>query len=180
MMMLGDSTETVGTLMRIPSIAIGSLTLMNVGVLAAGTSHGFPGGLELFDWYSKKNAVPVIGWIGGNVLKGFQLTVDYAHRTMYWLRQTAPDSLDQDQVGITLRTAGGGYFVAAIATKNGKPTVSGVLIGDRVIQIGALETARATPGDIYAALHGKPGEPRVLILERDGAQVTVTAYVTAF
>jgi hypothetical protein len=70
MMMLGDSTESTGTLMRIPEITLGKLTLHDVGALAAGESHRFPGDLELFDWYSKKNALPVIGWIGGNVLKG--------------------------------------------------------------------------------------------------------------
>jgi hypothetical protein len=180
MMMLGDSTESTGTLMRIPEITLGKLTLHDVGALAAGESHRFPGDLELFDWYSKKNALPVIGWIGGNVLKGFQITIDYPRRTMYWLRQADPDTTDQDQIGLTLRAKGGAYFVAAIAMKNGVPTVSGVEIGDQLIKIGELEATNASFGEIYSAMHGRAGETIPLVLERNGARVTVTARVTAF
>ena len=180
MMMLGDSMETAGTLMRIPEISVAALTLRDVGVLAAGGGRALTGGLEFFDWYSKKNAVPVIGWIGGNVLKGFQITVDYPRRTMYWLRQADPDTTDQDQIGLTLRAQGGSYFVAAIATKNGVPSVSGVEIGDRLIKIGDLEATNTSFGAIYGAMHGRAGETRVLLLERNGTQITVTARVTGF
>jgi hypothetical protein len=38
----------------------------------------------------------------------------------------------------------------------------------------------ATRGAVFAALHGKPGEVRMLLLERDGQQLTVPAKVTAF
>jgi hypothetical protein len=42
-----------------------------------------------------------------------------------------------------------------------------------------LETTQATWGRIYGALHGKPGETRVLILERGSDQRIVRAPVTA-
>jgi hypothetical protein len=180
MMMSGDATETSGTLMRIPEISLGSLVLKDVGVLAAGPGKGFSGNLDLFDWYSEKNLVPVIGWIGGNVLKGFRLTIDYPNRMMYWLKQSDGDAHDLDQVGLTLRSEGSVFFVAAIATKNGKATVEGVLPGDKLIRVGELELGKATWGAIYDAMHGKPGESRSLILERGGNRFTVDAKVTAF
>jgi hypothetical protein len=180
MMMSGDRTETSGTLLRIPKISLGPLILKDVGVLAAGPSRSLPGNVDLFDWYSQKNAAPVIGWIGGNVLKGFRLTVDYPNQRMYWLRQAELDPHDLDQVGLTLQSEGGAFIVAAIATRHGRPTVEGVMPGDRLIRIGSLDTKNATWGAIYNALHGKPGTTRRLVLERNGKQLTVTAKVTAF
>jgi C-terminal processing protease CtpA/Prc len=99
---------------------------------------------------------------------------------MYWLQQTSPDSHDLNQVGLTLRFEHGEYFVAAVATKKGSPTVEGVLSGDRLIRVDDLETRNATWGEIYNRMHGKPGETRTLVLERDGNRLNVTAKVTAF
>jgi hypothetical protein len=180
MMMSGDRTESSGTLLRVPEIALGSLILKDVGLLAAGPGRSPSPNLELFDWYSTKNAVPVIGWIGGNVLKGFRLTIDYPNQMTYWQKQNEPDSHDLDQVGLTLASDRGAFVVAAVATKNGTATVEGVLPGDRLIRVGALETGKATWGAIYDAMHGEPGETRLLVLERDGKQFTVAAKVTAF
>lgn len=180
MMMSGDGAEVSGILVRIPEIAVGQLTLKQVGALGAGPGRGFSTNLSLFDWYSTKNAVPVIGWIGGNVLKNFRLTIDYPNQTIYWLKRADPDTHDLDQVGLTLRAEQGEYFVAAIARKNGKPTVEGVSPGDKLIRIGDLEMKNATWGAIYNAMHGNPGETRELVLERNGERFTVSARVTAF
>jgi hypothetical protein len=180
MMMSGDRTETSGTLIRIPEISLGSFVLKDVGMLAAGPGRSPSPNLELFDWYSQKNAVPVIGWIGGNVLERFRLTIDYPNRMMFWLKQRDPDAHELDQVGLTLASENGVFVVAAVATKNGKPTVEGVLPGDRLIQVGEMETGKATWGAIYDAMHGKPGDTRSLIVERNGQRLTVTAKVTAF
>jgi hypothetical protein len=180
MMMSGDGTETSGLLLRIPQISLGSLILQDVGVLAAGSSRTFPGNLDLFDWYSTKNVVPVIGWIGGNALKAFRLTIDYPNQTMYWLKQSDPDSHDLDQIGLVLRSDHGQYIVAAVAEKNGSPTVEGVSSGDRLIQVGPMKTWKSSWGAIYDAMHGKPGETRMLVLEHDGHRRNVVAKITAF
>jgi hypothetical protein len=180
MTMAGDGTESAGTLLRIPEMSIGALTLHDVGVLAAGPGRPITGDLDLFDWYSQKNPVPVIGWIGGNVLKAFQVTIDYPNRVMHWVKQREPDAHDLDQIGLTLRFDGGAFFVAAVATKNGTPTVVGVQPGDRLIRVGGVETSGATWGAIFDAMHGAPGDHRPLTLERDGRRFTVEAHVTAF
>ena len=180
MMMSGEATETAGILLRIPELTVGSMKLTNVGALAAGTSTSFPGHLELFDWYSRKNAIPVIGWIGGNVLRAFRLTIDYQNETIYWEQQHQVDPDDLNQVGLTLRSERGTFSVAAVATRHGTPTVDGVLPGDRVLRIDGLDMKSATWGAIFAALHGRPGEIRSLVVERHGATLTVLARVTEF
>jgi hypothetical protein len=180
MMMSGDTTETEGVLLRIPEVSLGSLEVKDVGALAVGAGRLLPGNVDLFDWYSRKNAVAVIGWVGGNVLKAFRLTIDYPHGTTYWLKQADPDSHDLDQVGLTLRYANHSFVIARVATKNGKATVDGVLPGDRLIKVDQLDVNSATWGAVYDALHGKPGQARSLTLERNGRRFSVDAKVTGF
>ena len=177
MRMADDGIEATGTLVRIPDIKLGSLHLRQIGALAIGPSST---NWDFIDWYSQKNPVPVIGWLGGNVLKCFRITIDYPHRMTYWVLQTKLVAHDLDQVGLTLKSKGGEYFVAAVATQNGKPTVEGVQVGDKLLQIGALHTGTATRGAIFSAMHGKQGEFRTLLLERDTRQFAVQAKVTVF
>ncbi|HEV3059848.1 MAG TPA: PDZ domain-containing protein [Vicinamibacterales bacterium] len=185
-----DGAEARATILRIPEIRLGSLQLRQIGALGiAPAAPPFPpvpgepavqGGF--FDWYSKKAPEPVIGWLGGNVLKGFRVMVDFPRHMTYWARASSLDPHDLDQVGVTLerRDKEEGYFIAGIAEKDGAQTVEGIRIGDKLIQVGDLRLAGATRGAIFSALHGKAGTVRVLILEREGRQVTVRAKTTAF
>jgi hypothetical protein len=177
MRMADDGIEATGTLVRIPQIKLGSSLLQQIGVLAIGPSST---NWDFIDWYSEKTPGSVIGWLGGNVLQGFRITIDYPNHMSYWLRQAELDPHDLDQVGLTLKSKGGEYFVAAIATQNGKSTLEGVQVGDKLLQIGALHTVNATWSAIFSAMHGKPGEIRTLLLERDTKQFTVQAKVVVF
>jgi hypothetical protein len=183
-----DGAEARATILRLPEIRFGSLQLKQIGALgisaeappippAPGESavHG-----DFFDWYSKKSPEPVIGWIGGNVLKGFRVMIDFPRRMIYWEQQIELDPHDLDQVGVTLERRDTGYFIAGIAQKDGKPTVDAVRVGDRLIQVGDLQLSNATRGAIFAALHGKPGSVRTLVVERDGKRLNVAAKTTAF
>lgn len=177
MRMADDGIEATGTLLRIPEIRLGELRIRQIGALAIGPSKTE---WDFIDWYSKKNAGPVIGWLGGNVLQGFRITIDYSDRTTYWLREAELDPHDLEQVGLTLKSQQGEYLVSAIVTQEGKPTVEGAEVGDKLLRIGGLQTRTATWGAIFEAMHGKPGELRTLVLERDGKQFTVHARVMTF
>ena len=180
MMLRGEEPEREGILIRIPQLSVGAVQLTQVGALGVAGGSGADTSLTLMDWYSRKNAVSVLGWLGGNVLKEFQITVDYEHRTMYWLRESPADTTELDQIGLTLRTARGAVYVARVATKNGRPTVEGVIPGDKLISVGGHELASGTIGEIFASMHGAPGESRELMLERNGARFSVKATITAF
>src|SRR5438128_1364589 len=54
-----------------------------------------------------------------------------------------------------------------------------VRVGDKLIQVDSVLLSSATRGAIFA-LHGQPGSVRMLVLERDGQQLTLPAKVTAF
>jgi C-terminal processing protease CtpA/Prc len=66
-------------------------------------------------------------------------------------------------------------FVTGIATQGGRPTVEGVEVGDKLVQIDGNKTRGASLCTIFSALHGKPGETRILTLERNGTEVAVQA-----
>lgn len=176
MRMADDGIEANGTIMRLGEMQLGALKLKQIGALAIGPSKT---NWDFMDWYSQKSPVPVIGWLGGNVLRGFRITLDYANRTSYWLKQAELNEHDLDQVGLTLQS-NHGFFVTAIVTQKGKPTVEGVQIGDKLLKISELDTDGAAWGQVFAAMHGKPGEIRELVLERDGKQFTVSAKVLSF
>jgi hypothetical protein len=177
MRMAEDGIETTGVLVRIPEMKLGPLRVEHVGALAIAPDNQ---GHDFMDWYSKKNAVPVIGWLGGNVLRHFRITIDYPNKMSYWERQSALDPHDLDYVGLTLLFKHGEYFIGGISTRGGRPTVLGAQIGDKVVQIGTLETRGASWEAIFAAMHGKSGDIRSLVLERNGSRIRVETAVTAF
>jgi hypothetical protein len=177
MMMVGD-LEAHGLLVRVPEVRLGALTLSDVDALGPGPTTAFP--FELFDWYSKKNPEPVLGWIGGNVLKSYRLTIDYPNRTLYWMRQAPPDAGELDRIGLTLRAERGEYFVAGVACKNGRHTVDGVHPGDKLVAVDGQPLKGASFGQVFAAMRGPPASRHSLTLERDGHEMVIAARATAF
>ena len=186
-----DGAEARATILRLPEVKIGKLRLRQIGAIgitpAAPPFPPAPGERNVegnfFDWYSKKAPERVDGWLGGNVLKAFRLTIDFSSGMTYWQQEVDLDPYDLDQVGITLETRDNvkGYFIAAIATTmNGKPAVQNVGVGDKLLQVDGVVLSNATRGAIFAALHGKPGTTRTLLLERDGRQIRVPVLTNAF
>ena len=177
MRMADDGIEAAGILLRIPDIRLGPLSVQQAGALAIGPDNE---GHDFMDWYSTKNALPVIGWLGGNILRHFRITIDYPNKVSYWEPQSALDPLDLDYVGLTLLSRRGEYYVSGIADRNGRPAVSGVEVGDKLVRIGALTTHGAGREALFAAMHGKAGDVRSLLLERAGKRIQVQAHVTGF
>jgi hypothetical protein len=168
---------------RLPHATFGPLEIDGAGIVQSGSGDGwvnrFVAGL-FWNFYSAKAGEEVQGFIAGNVLKSFEVTFDYRNRMSYWVREAPIDTADLDQVGITLARGDGKYAVSGIALKDGKPTLDGIQVGDVIVAIDGAKAAGMTRGDILPALHGKPGERRHLVLERDGAQLNVDTTVTAF
>jgi hypothetical protein len=53
-------------------------------------------------------------------------------------------------------------------------------VGDKLVQIGTLPTQGASREALFAAMHGKSGAVRPLIVERNGQRIHIDASVTAF
>jgi len=182
--MLPYAFEREGTVLRLSEAAIGAMPVQNVGVLGAGPALGWPWdtlfGEVVFDLWQKGAPEPVIGWLGGNVLKHYRLTIDYRNRMSYWLRTSDIDPRELDQVGVTLVYKHGDYRIGSIVRKAGKPTVEGIEIGDRILAVDGRPSQGWSREEMLAALQGQPGDPRVLTVERDGQSLTVPTVVTGF
>lgn len=165
----GFSFESTGLLLRLPELQIGGHPVLGVGLL--GVDQG------IIDWYSRKTAGPVQGFIGANVLKGFRLEIDFPNGMTYWtLADSTPECFDQ--VGLTLRPLpGGDYAVAGVLEQGGRACVEGVSAGDLLVSVGELEVSGIGMGAVIEALRGKPGDMKILGLKRDGKPHSVRAKV---
>ena len=166
----GFPFESGGVLMRLPVLNLGPVRALDVALL--GLDQSF------FDWYSRKSAGSVLGFIGSNVLRNFRLEVDFPNQMTYWTAGP-PDKLnDLDIVGLTLRPGDdGGYTVSGVVSRDGGPTVAGVQPGDRLISVDGLDAATTTMGALVDALRGRPGSKHTIVLERAGKRFAVKAEV---
>lgn len=149
--MLDFAFETEGVVARLPEMAIGPLTLTQVGVLGTAPALGALDRLVgdvFWDNWQKSATRPVAGWLGGNALGNYELTIDYPRRMSYWRAQSAPDS--------------------SLATLSP---------GDELVAVGGLDARGAGKAEVLGALAGKPGETRLLRLRRDGRLFETSATV---
>lgn len=181
--MLDFTFETQGVVARLPEIAIGPLSVKNIGVLGTAPVLGALDGLvgDLFwDNWQKSATAPVVGWLGGNVLGNFELTIDYPSRMSYWRAQSAPDPHDLDQIGITLVRREARYFIGGSIRPSGlasDPALVEIASGDELLGVGSLDVRGAGKAAVLAALGGKPGETRLLRLQREGRAFETTATI---
>jgi len=118
---------------------------------------------------------PIIGAIGGNVLRAFRIEIDYANNATYFERTGSPDT-DLVMIGLTVQPwADGSYTVSGVVRQNARALVDGVMAGDKLIKIDHLDVSGSSLAGVVGALRGKIGTKRTLILERDGKRITVTA-----
>lgn len=176
--------EEHGTLLRLPRVDVGLLHLGDVGALGTAPllcrlCDDVVGDLFWNGW-AKNAPGPVAGWLGGNVLGDFQLTIDYPTRTAYWLRQRPAGLRPIDQVGITLVRRGPDYLVGGVVRKDGAAAVDGPAAGDRILAIDGRDPSGATSDDVREALGGPPGAHHTLTLDRHGTIVEVKAPVMRF
>jgi hypothetical protein len=171
--------EATWPVVRVPAMQWGSVRLSDVAV--GGLPDFFGAGVSLGDWYSRKAARRVEGFLGPNAFKAFRVEIDYAEGAVYFERGAATDAHDLDIVGLTLQPQpDGSYQVLGVAHKDGRPSVAGVEPGDVLLGVGALHATGATMGTVVDALRGTPGQTRSLVLARAGRRFTVTARVMRF
>ena len=177
-----SQTDLGAPVLRAPDAQVGPLTLAPFDVFG----FGVPGPVgaiatpAFWRFYSSKAGERVDGWIAGNVLKSFRLTLDYPAGMSYWREETPIDATELDQVGLVLSRDGQTVTVAGVARRGRRPTVAGVVPGDGLVSVDGRAVAEMTRGGLVAALHGRPGDVRELVLDRRGVRVAVRAPVTAF
>jgi hypothetical protein len=181
--MVDYSFEKDGEVFRIPRLKLGGLALERVGALGTAPLLGsFADSLfgDLFwDNWAKAAPTPVIGWLGGNALQDFKLTIDYPNQTTYWLRQRPADARDLNQVGVTLVRRGDRYFIGGVVRLPGtnRLTVDGLQPGEELASIDGRPVRGLGKDAVLSALHGRPGDTRLLLVEGSGGRREIEAAI---
>ena len=110
----GFPFETKGELLSLPGMTIGSMPVrQEIAVLGLDQ--------EMFDWYSKKSAAPVTGFLGADLIARFRLEIDFPGQMTWWQPGPLPAARDLDIVGLTLFAESDGSFtVAGVVIAQGK------------------------------------------------------------
>ena len=171
--MAGIPAEARLPMLRVAALDWGPFTIPGVAVAwRADAAFG--------DLVAPGATAPVAGALGGNVLRGFRVELDY-RRAEVWLEQGAPlEPDDTDMVGMVLvrepdeeGLTGTAYRVAAAVTGLGE-----VRVGDRLVAVDGEPVAPLGLAEVVALLAGEPGGTRPVTVERDGGLVQVDAPVT--
>jgi len=161
---------------RIPQVIWGNEVFSNIGMV--GVTRFSTSGQTFGEWYSGKTAKPVDGFLGPNALKDFRVEIDYANSRVYFEKVKDHDQGEMDLVGISLhQLPDGNYQVVGIVQRKGKPVVQGVEPEDLMISIDDFKTQGKTMGTAVNMLRGKPGEIRILGIEREGKRFRTAAKV---
>ena len=170
--MFGGKMEAEALMLRIPEATLGTLRIEH----AAAVSRP----IGTFEKYmSSLMTSPIVGAIGGNILKQCRVEIDYANGVVYLQRGGPAEPTDLDQVGLTLAaTPSGALMISAVSAGNEADVVQGLRAGDRLLRVNGVEMTDATLSAAQKALAGRPGEMKTIVVERAGAQVTVQAKVS--
>ncbi len=182
--MVDQAFEQQATLVRVPTMALGALRLRDVGVLGSGPARGDVIGplIGRLFWnaWEKGAPGPVAGWLGGNVLSRYRVTIDYAHHVTYWQEVGPPRTDELDGVGLSWVHTPTEYRVGGIVHRTGLPDVGGAIVGDRLIAVDGRDAATMTRGTLLDALAGAPRQYHRLSLDRDGQRFEVNLPVSAY
>ncbi|MBY6241358.1 peptide-binding protein [Methylosinus sp. Sm6] len=179
--MLDLPFEKDGLMLRIPQIMIGPLAMRDIGVMGSGPSLSpvvdsiF--GEAFWDIWQANAGEPVAGWLGANVLKTYRLTIDYPRAMSYWRKMSEPDPRELDVVGVTLVYESGRYFIGGVARKSGLASVAEASIGDEIVAVDGMAMRGAPREAALSALHGAPGERKLLRIARKGLERDIEARV---
>lgn len=172
--MVGGPMESAALLMRVPELKWGRHSLHGVAAVSR------PSG-TFENWMSSMMTAPIVGAIGGNVLRHLRVEIDYASGTTYLEGDTKDFATALNAIGLVLgETAEGDHRVDALALVDGKPVCDGVEVGDlvRAVEGRSLESLRHR--QVIELLRGKPGTSRTLTLEREGSPIERVVSVTRF
>jgi predicted aspartyl protease len=127
--MFGGKMEATATMLRLADASWGSARVEQAAAVSrpVGTFESYMSGMM---------TSPIVGAIGGNILKQFRVEIDYANGVVYLQKSGAADPRDTDGVGLTLQVgASGAVMIVAVSPANDRSVVDAIRPGDRLRQI---------------------------------------------
>jgi len=164
-------------LMRVDRVQCGPLFLTEVAVADRPPDPAKVGTSS----FASHPGISAAGSLSSEALLNYRVGLDYAHSTVYFDIGRTVRFPDFDVVGLILRPENDAAFtVVGIADFDGKPSVAGVQVGDRLVAVGDIPFSDSSLGQVWSLLEGSPGQERKLTIVRAGKQFTVGATVQHF
>jgi hypothetical protein len=157
-------------LLRVPEIEWGPFHLRNVLFVSRPD--------ETFSTTDFETPESIVGALGGNVLSGFRVEIDYPHGKTYLEKIHEPDPGDMNSAGLVLDVNTKDQLVVVAVSSTADPlTRRNLRPGDIILRIaGKRETPWAIT-DASQALSGTVGKRIGLLLLRDGVAVHTTVKI---
>jgi predicted aspartyl protease len=116
------------------------------------------------------------GLLGGDILEHFVVTFDLQHASLY-LKPDAeyrPDPYEFVAIGIQFYKADDRAFSVVAVWKHSPAEAAGVLVGDRILSVNGHSAADLGIEAFAKELHGAPGTPVVIEVERAAGRVILS------
>jgi len=169
--MFGGAKENEALMLRLPEMKIGSFVIGQPAAVSrpAGTFE---------QWMSKMMTSPIIGSLAGNVLRNFQVSIDYQNGFVYLLQSRPSPETDLISVGLVLERDSTGSLVVTGLSSNASPDVrGGVRTGDKLLAIDDVDMSGKLLAAAAGALQGPAGSRKRLTIIRAGQRQVVTVTV---
>ncbi len=115
------------------------------------------------------------GSIGGDLLRRFTVTFDYARQLMYLDPKDLSEPFEYDMSGMALTAHGPDFrqFVVDRLIDDSPASQAGVRVGDRLVQFQGKPAAEFTLEQIRSVFRGQPGTEVRMQVERDGKTLPI-------
>ena len=167
----GGKMEATATMLRLEAAVWGRARVEQVAAVSrpVGTFENYMSGMM---------TSPVVGAIGGNILKRFGVEIDYANGAVYLQKSGATEAHDTDTVGLTLQANADGVVTIAAVSPAAAPAHRRAACRRSASPNRRPRRRRAdTLGAAARAAQGTPGDTKTLVIERAGQRLTVKAVV---
>jgi hypothetical protein len=157
-------------LVRVPEMGWGPFLIRNVVVVSRPN--------EMYDSTHFETPQAIVGALGGNVLRGFRVEIDYPQGRIYLEQVLQPDANDMNSAGLVLDVdASNQLVVVSVSATADAATKKNVLPGDVILQIDGKRDNPWTIAEASQQLSGAVGETRRLLIRRDGLEVHTSVSV---
>ncbi len=160
--MLGGSFEANAQELFLPALQLGGTTVENVATVSR------PEG-TFERWMSSLTTGPIVGALAGNVLRRFNVTLDYPNAKLFLDFATPGEPMHPLAiVALTVTPNDDGTY--AIAQVLDDPAYSGLrskLIGSQLVSIDGTPVTGRRISDVHAMLRGIPKTSKRIVVDRD-------------
>jgi hypothetical protein len=157
-------------LLRVPEVTWGPFRMTHVLFVSRPD--------DLYSPTTFETTGPIVGALGGNVLKNFRIEIDYPHGETYLEQKAADCDNDMNSAGLVLDVdATNNLVVHAISSTAAALTKTNIHPGDQIIEIDGKREMLWKVTEASDALSGPVGETKRLVIKRGGQEIQTTAVV---